>query len=370
MILHIKSHMTSFEHSVPATYEGIKSLFDMFPFVEQIVAHHQTLKGAIDEVVEYLSSHHMDAWLSAESPLRKSDEATIRALGYNDSSDDYYDDIQDAVDHHNLISNRLGQRYGNVGEYHDIKVKHPHDIIPQLKEQPQGFGWLRQYPEHEWESKMKEVYPKRDFKHTLDKKKKGELSPAIMINNTLSDGYGRVHLAHALGEGVPVMYHKRKKLAKSTALQKSEDMSRVSSVVVSTENKVLMLQRRDNKKWTFPGGHLNDTETHLQGAVRELWEEAGIRANPDEMILLGNKKTFQKKDIYVYLYVVSSEVATTASNDPDKEAQKFEWIPHIIPKEIEDNLYIPVGDNASLSMFSKWLLRKKVDNLKSKLKKD
>jgi hypothetical protein len=88
------------------------------------------------------------------------------------------------------------------------------------------------------------------------------------------------------------------------------------------------------------------------------------------MILLGNKKTFQNKDIHVYLYVVSSEVATTASNDPDKEAQKFEWIPHIIPKEIVDNLYIPVGDNSSLSMFSKWLLRKKVDNLKRKLKKD
>ena len=157
---------------------------------------------------------------------------------------------------------------------------------------------------------------------------------------------------------------------KPEPIKKSEDFSRVSSVVVATDDRMLMLQRRDNGKWTFPGGHLNETESHLEGAVRELWEEAGIRANPDEMILLGNKKTFQNKDIYVYLYVVSSEVATTASNDPDKEAQKFEWIPHIIPKEIVDNLYIPVGDNSSLSMFSKWLLRKKVDSLKSKLKKD
>jgi len=157
---------------------------------------------------------------------------------------------------------------------------------------------------------------------------------------------------------------------KPEPIKKSEDFSRVSSVVVATDDRMLMLQRRDNGKWTFPGGHLNETESHLEGAVRELWEEAGIRANPDEMILLGNKKTFQNKDIYVYLYVVSSEVATTASNDPDKEAQKFEWIPHIIPKEIVDNLYIPVGDNSSLSMFSKWLLRKKVDNLKRKLKKD
>jgi len=155
-----------------------------------------------------------------------------------------------------------------------------------------------------------------------------------------------------------------------TAMKKSEDFSRVSSVVVATDNKMLMLQRRDNNKWTFPGGHLNDDETHLEGAVRELWEEAGIRANPDEMILLGSKKTFQNKDIYVYLYKVNSEVNPSAANDPDKEAQKFAWLPHVLPEDIKENLYIPVGDNASLSIFTKYQLSKKVQELKKKLKKD
>jgi 8-oxo-dGTP pyrophosphatase MutT (NUDIX family) len=127
---------------------------------------------------------------------------------------------------------------------------------------------------------------------------------------------------------------------------------------------MLMLQRRDNNKWTFPGGHLNDAETHLEGAVRELWEEAGIRANPDEMILLGNKKTFQNKDICVYLYKINSEVKPSAANDPDKEAQKFAWLPHVLPEDIKENLYIPVGDNSSLSLFSVWLLRQKTNKLK------
>ncbi len=147
-------------------------------------------------------------------------------------------------------------------------------------------------------------------------------------------------------------------------MNKSEDFSRVSSVVVATDDKMLMLQRRDNSKWTFPGGHLNDDETHLEGAVRELWEEAGIRANPDEMILLGNKKTFQNKNIHVYLYIVNSEVKPSAANDPDKEAQKFAWLPHVLPEDIKENLYIPVGDNSSLSMFSVWLLRQKTNKLK------
>lgn len=153
-------------------------------------------------------------------------------------------------------------------------------------------------------------------------------------------------------------------MRKTQPMKKSEDFSRVSSVVVATDDKMLMLQRRDNNKWTFPGGHLNDTETHLEGAVRELWEEAGIRANPDEMILLGNKKTFQNKDIHVYLYKVNSEVKPSAANDPDKEAQKFAWLPHVLPEDIKENLYIPAGDNASLSMFSVWLLRQKTNKLK------
>jgi hypothetical protein len=66
MILHIKSHMTNFKHSIPATYEGIKSLFSMFPFIEEIVAHHHNLQEALNEIVDYLSSHHMEAWLSQE----------------------------------------------------------------------------------------------------------------------------------------------------------------------------------------------------------------------------------------------------------------------------------------------------------------
>ena len=151
-------------------------------------------------------------------------------------------------------------------------------------------------------------------------------------------------------------------------MNKSEDSSRVSSVVVVTNDKMLMLQRRDNNKWTFPGGHLNDTETHLEGAVRELWEEAGIKANPDEMILLGNKKTFENKDIYVYLYKINSEVNPSAANDPDKEAQKFAWLPHVLPEDIKENLYIPVGDNSSLSLFSVWLLRQKTNKLKELVK--
>jgi 8-oxo-dGTP pyrophosphatase MutT (NUDIX family) len=153
-------------------------------------------------------------------------------------------------------------------------------------------------------------------------------------------------------------------MRKTQPMKKSEDSSRVSSVVVATDDKMLMLQRRDNNKWTFPGGHLNDNETHLEGAVRELWEEAGIKANPDEMILLGNKKTFQNKDIYVYLYKINSEVNPSAANDPDKEAQKFAWLPHVLPEDIKENLYIPVGDNSSLSMFSVWLLRQKTNKLK------
>ena len=43
---------------------------------------------------------------------------------------------------------------------------------------------------------------------------------------------------------------------------------------------ILMGKRRDNQKWTFPGGHVEPQETMKEGAMRELKEETGIEAHP------------------------------------------------------------------------------------------
>jgi bis(5'-nucleosidyl)-tetraphosphatase len=56
---------------------------------------------------------------------------------------------------------------------------------------------------------------------------------------------------------------------------------RASGVVVyyleQDEPQFLLLRSRRDRSWGFPKGHLFDGEDTLSGAMRELWEETGIR---------------------------------------------------------------------------------------------
>jgi hypothetical protein len=142
--------------------------------------------------------------------------AYINNFGYSDESDDLYNDISDAIDHHNLVSNRRGEMYGEISEDYDTSIKKPSELLPAHALQ-QEVGWLLKHPKEEWAAKMAEAFKQtgRDFSHIIDKKSKKELSPPITINGELVDGFGRVHLAHALGENVPVFNYKRKRLRKS-----------------------------------------------------------------------------------------------------------------------------------------------------------
>jgi bis(5'-nucleosidyl)-tetraphosphatase len=57
---------------------------------------------------------------------------------------------------------------------------------------------------------------------------------------------------------------------------------RASGVVVyylkHDEPRFLLIRSRRDRSWGFPKGHLIDGEDLLSGAMRELWEETGIRA--------------------------------------------------------------------------------------------
>ena len=48
--------------------------------------------------------------------------------------------------------------------------------------------------------------------------------------------------------------------------------------VVKKEGKYLLCKREDNGLWTIPGGGIEKGETPWQAAIRELFEETGIKA--------------------------------------------------------------------------------------------
>lgn len=72
-------------------------------------------------------------------------------------------------------------------------------------------------------------------------------------------------------------------LAMVTELFDDEAWSRVSpavgveAVVLDPAGRVLLCQRRDNQHWCLPGGLAEIGQPITDAALRELWEEAGLR---------------------------------------------------------------------------------------------
>ena len=71
------------------------------------------------------------------------------------------------------------------------------------------------------------------------------------------------------------------------------------------KDKKVLLQRRSHDKDSFPGrldissaGHISAGEEPLTSAVRELYEELGIKAEPSELELLGKISRHYVKEFY------------------------------------------------------------------------
>jgi 8-oxo-dGTP pyrophosphatase MutT (NUDIX family) len=116
----------------------------------------------------------------------------------------------------------------------------------------------------------------------------------------------------------------------------------VASVAVMNGDLLLMGKRRDNGKWTLPGGHLNPGETPHDGGLRELYEEAGIQAHA--LTTLGQRGilTDQGKFVMVYAYYLPVETKVTTKLDPDKEITEWRWFKTAngLPKYVMENMHV------------------------------
>lgn len=59
--------------------------------------------------------------------------------------------------------------------------------------------------------------------------------------------------------------------------------SGANAIVVNEMGEVLLIQRSDNGRWCLPGGHVDYGETITQTAVREAYEETGIRIEVERL---------------------------------------------------------------------------------------
>jgi 8-oxo-dGTP pyrophosphatase MutT (NUDIX family) len=122
---------------------------------------------------------------------------------------------------------------------------------------------------------------------------------------------------------------------KPSRIRKTEKdgLIQIVSVAPFKDGKTLFGRRGDTNTWNFPGGHVEDGETPLKAAVRELLEETGLK--PTSLRSLGSKVITGKsgKELEVHSYRATVDGTPDASRDPDKEFVEFKWIDPYHPDE-------------------------------------
>lgn len=113
---------------------------------------------------------------------------------------------------------------------------------------------------------------------------------------------------------------------------KRHDEFSAGGLVVDTESMAAaIIGRRDRKGrmvWSFPKGHIEQGESAAQTAVREVFEETGLRAEVAEHLgtiafwFMMDGKRIHKTVEHFLLYARSLELS-----DADREVDVVEWIP-------------------------------------------
>lgn len=124
----------------------------------------------------------------------------------------------------------------------------------------------------------------------------------------------------------------------------------VAAVAVVSGPAMLWGRRLDDGSWTTPAGHLEPGEDPSSGAVRELWEEAGIRATPAALRSLGARRS-GKHLVHCFRLDLPEQAEATSDHDPDEEVGEWRWTAledGKLPGEIASNLHVPPNRNALL----------------------
>ena len=124
-----------------------------------------------------------------------------------------------------------------------------------------------------------------------------------------------------------------------------------AAIIIRNENGQILLQERtDRNKWGLPGGCQDLGEDLRITAVREAYEEIGIKLDPNEIELIdtlsgeARKNSYQNGDI-VYnntsLYLVDVSISDASVLKGDSETKKLRFFaPDDLPNNIMDEYLI------------------------------
>lgn len=128
-----------------------------------------------------------------------------------------------------------------------------------------------------------------------------------------------------------------------------DDLGHLSPLVggnaaVFRGDQILLIQRTDNGLWAMPGGLADVGETIAETAVRELWEEAGVRGSATRLVGIWDSRVVGSR-VKAHLYHVFFEVDignATPSAGPEARAVGFFGETDLPPIAPGHDVVIPV----------------------------
>ena len=115
-------------------------------------------------------------------------------------------------------------------------------------------------------------------------------------------------------------------------------------IIRNEEGKILLQERTDRNKWGLPGGCQDLGEDLRNTAVREAYEETGIKLDPKEIILIDTLSGEKRKNSYpngdiVYnntsLYLADVFMSDTKNLKGDTETKRLKFF---AINEVPDNI--------------------------------
>jgi len=106
-----------------------------------------------------------------------------------------------------------------------------------------------------------------------------------------------------------------------------------TDIFIMHDDELLMFKRSEDKKtfpgfWALPGGHIDENEDPLAGAIREVREETGVTLTPNDMKLkvIALHNHIDRKELYVvFIFVATLPKKVTPSETTDEGTPQ--WIP-------------------------------------------
>ena len=175
----------------------------------------------------------------------------------------------------------------------------------------------------------------------MDFKKMREYTHEEFVNLILSlDEQQLLELSAKYG-GYPVLF----RMALDDRISHIPFIQTGAAIIIRNENGQILLQERtDRDKWGLPGGCQDLGEDLRSTAVREAFEETGIKLDPNEIELIDTLSGESRKNSYpngdivynntsLYLADVSIEDASNLKGDSETKRLRF-----FNPEEVPENL--------------------------------